>query len=113
MKNSDVVFCTISEQTRGLLETSRSIFDKEASRIMEDQREQGDRLYSLLYARAGITDPFLRGPNKHRQALESGEAPMKDLGQYFDDEIQDLKRQFNETNSALQWWAIQRELHQE
>ena len=64
------------------MDTSRSIYTKECSRIVEDQREQCDRLYTLLYARAGITDPYLRGPNKTRQALESGEAPMKDIEHY-------------------------------
>ena len=111
MKNTDHVFCQLSEQTKGLLEVSRQIFDKEAARIMEEHRETSDRLYSLLYKRAGITDPYLRGSNKTRQALESGEFPIADNGYYFDGELNDLKRQFNETNESIYWWGIQRDLN--
>lgn len=105
---SDVVFCQLSEQTQDLLRTSREIFDKEVERIIADQREQGDHLYDLLFKRAGITDPYLRGAKRHQQALESGESSIADLAQYFDQEIQDLKDHYNETNSAIHFWGLHR-----
>ena len=104
----DEFFSSIGLDSQDLLLTSRQIFDKEAARIIAEQKEAMDRLYALLFKRAGITDPYLRGTNKTRQALESGEFPMKDSGQYFDDDIRDLKAHLNETNREITDWAIHR-----
>lgn len=107
---TDYVFAKLSEESIALLGISREIFDKKVEKLIEDERQNNADLYDVLFRRAGITDPFLRGRNRQQQAIESGEDAIKWQQAIFDIEVRKLKKEFEDRNRAITWWALTKEL---